>query len=98
MKMTLLGKIMVFVNVALSLVFLFWATGLFQNRIDYTVEHKARSEEIERLKKVLAGQGDAGPGAEARWQLAVNQLKATEARRPVLQKFYADKLELLRSG
>jgi hypothetical protein len=96
---TLTGKILVLFDVALSLMFAFWAYGVNRNRIDFQAENKARADEIDRFKKVLAPAGD-NPllGAEGRWQFAVRNLKAAEERRPALVKWYAEQLEALRTG
>src|SRR5229473_3351320 len=93
------GKILVFVDVALSLMFAFWAYGVYRHRIEFPAESKARADEIDRFKKVLApGGDDALRGAEARWQFALRNLKSAEERRPALVKWYAEQLEALRTG
>jgi hypothetical protein len=57
--MTLLGKILVFVNVALSFLMLSWAAALFTNRVDWTkTEAKAdqpAGQLVERAKRVEQG-------------------------------------------
>src|SRR5260370_21271258 len=91
------GRILLFANLGLSLMFAFWALGVYRHPMDFPSESETRKKEIEGYKKVLAGTGD-GRGAEARWQLAQHNLKAAEARRPELVKWYAERLEALRSG
>src|SRR5262245_8693736 len=97
--MTRTGQILLFVNVGLSMMFAFWAFGLYRDRVDYATDIKTWADEVQRFQKVLApGGDDARRGAEARWQLAANGLKAAEERRPQLTKWYADQLEGLRAG
>jgi hypothetical protein len=91
------GRILLFANVGLSVMFVFGAFAVYRDRMDFPAESKSRQDEIERYKKVLAGTGD-GRGAEARWQLADHELKAGEARRPELAKWYGEQLASLRAG
>jgi hypothetical protein len=89
--MSRLGKIGLFLNLALALLFAVWGFGIFINRTDWTAESKARADQLQKL-------------SQARNKL-LEQLEATtplyitqEKRRPLLDKFYADQLESLRSG
>jgi hypothetical protein len=93
--MTTLGKILVFVNLALALVFAFWGLAIYTNRVDFTnakgglfAERKA---EIDQIAKGL------GDGINRR-ELAARTVAAEEARRPVLEREYGKRLETLRTG
>jgi hypothetical protein len=89
--MTRVGRIMLFVNLALSLVFAVWALGLYSNRIDRMAELKARTTDLETAKKNLAT-------AEARWRAADEALHLAEKRRPELQRWYETELAILQQG
>ncbi len=86
-----LGKIGLWLNVALAIFFAVWGFGVFMNRTDWTAESKARSEQLQKLSqarnKILQQVEEVRP-----------HYLAQEARRPVLDKFYEAQLENLRSG
>jgi hypothetical protein len=91
MTMSQTGRILLYVNVALSLAFAFWAFGIYSQRIDRVAENKARVEQIDGLKKILAS-------AEERWRAARTAAQAAENKRPELQKWYEEQLTTLRTG
>jgi hypothetical protein len=86
-----LGKIGLYLNVALAIFFAVWGFGVFMNRTDWTAESKTRAEQLQKLSqarnKVLQQVEETRP-------LYIAQ----EQRRPVLDKFYETQLEKLRSG
>jgi hypothetical protein len=99
--MTTLGKVLVFVNLALSVVMAGWAQGIYASRIDWSAqtgkdgrpngELKARQERITELNTAI------GPAAFS-W----NEGRATVARLDTLRdterQWYEGELALLRSG
>ena len=107
--MTFFGKILVVLNLALSLAFATWALAAYTNRIDWQDRKKDAADErtwgrIAVLKEDinrLTGAGDKlGPRglAEVRWLTAVGQLRAAEAERRDHQQWYAEQLEVLHTG
>ncbi len=54
--MTLLGKILVFINVAASFLMLAWAAALYTNRIDWS-NNPAKGDQPAGLLKALRGPG-----------------------------------------
>jgi hypothetical protein len=111
--MTLLAKILVFVNVALSFVMFTWALALFTNRIDWTLS-KAKAdqpagklaERQDRVKEKLA----ALDVANTRWREALrgndgqdkrpahDGLPVWEKRRVDDRAWYAEQLKAAQTG
>lgn len=107
--MTMFGKILVFLNLTLSLVFATWALGVWTQRVDWTDKKKDASDERSWGKVAVAreemsrlnGAGDKpGPRglAELRWLSAVADVRATEKERGRRQEWYADQLVALDKG
>src|SRR5262245_33562102 len=93
--MTLFGKILVFVNLALSFVMLAWALGVYTGSTDWATP-KATPEkaqgELFKLRDRIAPQGafglwDTVKQAEARWKTANANLAAVEIPRDSRQKW-----------
>ncbi len=91
MSLTRVGRILIFVNLALGLAFCFWAYGLYANPRDMQAEAKIRTERMNELRKVE-------PAATASWRKAVADLVRVETRRPQLQAQYAQILQSLETG
>jgi|GEM_PF-3059280 len=91
MNLQRFGRIALFVNLALSLIFCYWAFGVWTNRVDFEAEKKQRDEVISTLSKLVQ------PG-EQKLQSTRNELTNIVARRPQLQAWYAQELENLRTG
>jgi hypothetical protein len=97
--MTFLGKILVFVNLVLSLCFAIWAFALYTNRIDWTTtkgtdrpgEYARRDTEMQGLKAALT-RGEAGV------DVANRSVQAEEERIPKYVAWYKDQLDKLRAG
>jgi hypothetical protein len=97
--MTLLGKIMLYLNLVLGLVFACWGIGLYTGHVNWTDQKKgeqlgefaARAERITALAKTR----DLG---EERWAAATTSLTALEDLRPKHQQWYAQELDKLRNG
>lgn len=102
MNLTTVGKIALFANLALSLMFAFWGFGIYSQRINWTNtklgerdgEYTKRDAQIKRLN-------DARARVEARWLAALKSpggVLALEAVRPTKQDWYRKQLEVLRTG
>src|SRR5437588_6403829 len=91
MNLSRAGRIALFVNLALSLVFAFWAFALWYNRIDFEAEKKKRDEIIASISKTISPGETALEGA----RLALNRV---EMQRPALAAWYQKELENLRAG
>jgi hypothetical protein len=97
--MTFMGKILVLVNLALSLGFAFWAFAIYSNRIDWTTTKSAdrtgefakRDAELQALRAAL-GRG------EANMEEAARNVALAEDRVPKYQAWYKEQLEKLRTG
>jgi hypothetical protein len=97
--MTKTGRILLFVNLALSLVFAFWGFGVYSQRINWT-NQKIGDREGEYTKRLdqIKRYHEARLRGEANWEAALKPLLTEEANRPRYQKWYADQLENLRTG
>jgi hypothetical protein len=91
--MTKYAKILIAVNLALSLILCAWAAGVYGNRIDFTEKGKL-GEEKKRLDEAVK----ARDLALARYDAAKANLLQAEAQRPQLQKWYQEQLALLQTG
>src|SRR6516162_2924960 len=98
MNLTGLGKLLVLLNVALSLGLAALAFGIYSNRIDWPgttppsggekaefAERKAALEEAQKAARIALG----------RWEEAGAKLAHLEARRPKEQEFYVQSLQNL---
>lgn len=99
--MTFTAKILIVVNLAMSLVLAAWALGVYSSRIDFgdtqekagVVKGKLR-EEREKLEQALKYRDTA----MTRYDAARASLQAAETRRPELQKWYQEQLTQLQTG
>ena len=109
MTWTMAGKIALFANLALSLMFACWGFGIYSQHVNWTDkkigeregEYAIRTAEIKQLQAVR------GP-VEARWQAALKGpevagrslggILAMEASRPTKLTWYKQQLEILRTG
>lgn len=99
--MTLFGKILILVNVALSIGFAAWAVAIYGNRVDWGETREApgkmkgklleRKEELEEWKKTYET-------AVQRYNAALGQLNNLERLRPQEQKYYRDELARMETG
>jgi hypothetical protein len=92
MTMTTLGKILVFLNVAISGLLLAWAVNLYTHRIDWTDKaasgDKPAGELVARKGRVDDMQKNALPAALVGWNNARAELQPLEARRSADRAFY----------
>jgi hypothetical protein len=96
--MTLLGKILVFVNLVLSLGMAAIALGIYTNHIDWPAILETKDpQEVARTAEVTRAQ-QAVELAARRLDAARATLAELEQRRPANQKWYDEHLALLESG
>ncbi len=99
MKMTLLGKIALFANLALSLLFAFWGFGIYSQRVNWSDKpiggregrYAIRAAEITKLE-------DAQQRVEKRWREFSQGVRDLEAQRPKKQAWYAEQIKILKTG
>lgn len=110
--MTAFGKVLVFVQFILGVLFTTWAILLYSQRIDWAPaktlggdpieERQGKLKELADQIKDLAVTSDnvAAPRdvAEARWQAQTASLSQATKSREEYQAFYADQLSLAKSG
>jgi hypothetical protein len=102
--MTLLGKILVLVNVLFSFVLFSWALAVYTNRIDWSANPPKEGKPAGVLKgrqDLVKAHYDALNLADARWRAARNgpdALLAQEKRRVDDSAWYAVELRSLRDG
>lgn len=92
------GKVLLFVNLAFSFLFLAWAWGLERNRFQYyfvSDEQPGRIKELQDRIERLVRQRDA---AENRWQSAHVAIVKAEDLRYKNQDWYAELRKILEEG
>lgn len=103
MNVTVLGKTLVFITVALSLLLLGFALGIYSNRIDWpgqtaTLSGGKTTGRVPELRKELDDWSNAAVLAHTRWQRNRDALVRLEAKRPEDLQWYAQQLKLLEDG
>jgi hypothetical protein len=99
--MTAFGKILVFLNLAFSLIGMTWALGLWTARIDWTLTPAKGAEPPGKLKEVrdeITAELAALKAPEAGWRAAREGLLNQEYVRRADRVWYADELKHLRTG
>src|SRR5579872_6395172 len=91
-SMTLLGKILVLTNFALSVVALMWAMMLYYNRIDWTEGTKEKPGELRARKERLAELWENMKPADAAWRDVRAQLLEQEGFRADDRPWYLKEL------
>jgi hypothetical protein len=86
-----LGKLSLWLNLALAVFFAIWGFGLYSNRMDWKAESKDRSDQLRKLGGEIS---KMVPEVEATRLKPVKQ----DERRPQLNAWYSAQLENLRSG
>jgi hypothetical protein len=86
-----LGKLSLWLNLALAVFFAIWGFGLYSNRMDWKAESTERSNQLRKLGGEIS---KMVPEVQATRPLAGKQ----DERRPQLNAWYAAQLENLRSG
>lgn len=103
MKITKLGKILVFINLAMSVAFAALALGVYTNRIDWVGGGKTPAGddiqgEATKIQKKVQQEQEAAPIARARWETARATYLAVEDLRPKAKDWYANELKIMDSG
>jgi hypothetical protein len=105
MKMTMAGKIALFMNLALSVIFAFWGFGIYSQRVNWTDkkigeregEYAKRATEIKQLV-------DARNRVDGRWAAALGSANpprgvlGLEALWPAKQAWYKQQIDILKTG
>jgi hypothetical protein len=106
MNLTLAGKIALFANLALSILFAFLGFGIYSQRINWTDkkigerdgEYQQRKAEIDKL---AFGPQSSRTRVEARWANALKSpagVRALEAFRPHRQAWFGQQIDILKTG
>jgi len=98
--MTKAGRIALFANLALSLLFAFWGFGIYSQRINWTDKKIAEreGEYATRAAEIKQFQDTSRRRIEDRWRLASHNVLRLEASRPEKQAWYNQQIELLKTG
>jgi hypothetical protein len=103
--MTLLGKILAFVNLVIALAMLSWSVSVYTNRpawFDPKPEsgypQGSMAENFAQLKDDIDNLGRAAVAASNEWGAQRDRLEAVEKLRANRQKGYAERLEWARNG
>jgi hypothetical protein len=105
--MTLIGKLLVLLTVALSVTMAFWAFGVYTQRIEWAgkVSGAAAHDELTKRRERIKPQQSTGYGlqdsvaaAEARWKVSAQNLTGIEPLRAQNKKWYGEQLTLLVKG
>ncbi|HEV3258301.1 MAG TPA: hypothetical protein VG013_15585 [Gemmataceae bacterium] len=97
---TQLGKVLVVINLVLSLVLAGLALGIYTNRIDWSgplkpVSGEAAQGELGKRKDEFQHWLTLVNSADSDWQQETAALVGVEKQRPADQKWYADQLDIL---
>jgi hypothetical protein len=109
MSLTLAGKIALFVNLALSVLFAFLGFGIYSQRINWTDKKIGERDGKYQLKDLrIRDLKAARDRVEARWATALKSpevpgrspggILAMEASRPRKQAWYKQQIEILKTG
>jgi len=96
--MTALGKLLVFLNVALCLVLFTWALTLYTQRVDWAGQgsnNQPKGEVAKLVDKLKPGLFNELNSAESRFQTAADNLDRIDGIRKTNQGFYEAQLKLL---
>lgn len=102
--MTFLGKLLVLVNLVISLMLATFALGMFTNRIDWpdktakTGGSGASQGVLSKKKAELAQWRDAMAPAYTRWQELRKAVLEEEAKQPEDRKWYQEQMGILETG
>lgn len=103
--MTRFGKLLIFLNLFLSITFAGWAAGVYTQRIDWApartlagetiADRPGRVKELDDKIKALVELRDL---AETRWQASHANVASEEQHRSMYQDWYAQELTIERTG
>lgn len=99
------GKLLVFLNLVLSLIFLGWSLALFTQRMDwaphknlFTGEIDQETGKLQALLQDIKQLVEHRELAEARWQTDAALLPRLYEQREAYQKWYKDQVQQARTG
>jgi hypothetical protein len=100
MTLTTAGRIALFANLALSLMFAYWGFGIYSQRINWSDKKigEREGEFAKRAEEIKLLQDRSRPRVQKRWLEATQRLVGLEALRPQHQEWYKQQLEVLRTG
>lgn len=100
--MSRLGRILVFVNLALSLIFVAWSVGLYSQQVPWKTYRTSDGEtvrgRIDVLKEDVQHAVEARDRAEARYLLAHADLLRLDQELPKRRAFFDEQLKLATTG
>lgn len=99
--MTLFGKVLIIINLGLSIAMVAWALSIYSQRPDWSFSKGSGEQQAGVLAELDAKYQQARGMrtiAEGRYQTAAAKVLASEQQRRDLDAFYADALKKLRSG
>src|SRR5438094_1159144 len=101
-RMTTTAKVLVFVNLVLSVVFVAWAAGLLTNQVPWHTPPAGEGPKVQGMVATLQDEirrlTAARDSADQRWGDAYVELQAVEKQRADAQKYEADLLQSARQG
>jgi hypothetical protein len=100
MTITTAGRIALFANLALSLLFAFWGFAIYSQRVNWS-DKKIGDREGEFSKRADAIkllQDRSRPRVQKRWRDATTQVVTLEALRPEHLNWYSKQIEILKTG
>lgn len=100
MNMTTAGKIALFVNLALSLMFAFWGFGIYSQRINWTDKKigEREGEYAQRDVEIKHFQPAVRQRIDTLWRQTTKVVLDLEKLRPEKQKWYQEQIEILKTG
>lgn len=90
--MNRLGKNLVLINAALSIMFVGWSVGLFSQQVPWESEIK------NELAPQIKGLVEARDRGDARWHSAHNKVRELEKKIPDLRGYYAKEMKIANTG
>lgn len=99
MKLTLAGRIALFANLALSLLFALWGFAIYSQRVNWTNKRIGDREGEYALRDAQIKQLDGvRHKVDGRWLQATKDVLYWEAQRPEKQNWYAQQINILKTG
>ncbi len=90
--MNRLGKNLVLINAALSIMFVGWSVGLYSQQMPW--ENEIKNELVPEIKGLV----EARDRADARWLTAYVKVTQQEKDLPARRSFYAEQLKIANTG
>jgi hypothetical protein len=100
--MAQIGKLLVFFNLALSVVLASFALGVYSQRLEWGLTATVRGESVKgeagKRQALYTQLKDGRSRAEARWQRASQSLPIAERNRRLYELWYAQQLKVVETG